>query len=86
MNTIKPFLASSADPAKVSLTIESTAKVLSIAIGAFAVMKGMDATPLTASIKGLADQAIVLVSAGFATYHAGLTVYGLVRKMFVTKA
>lgn len=80
---IKSIFQSKLDPTQVSLTVESIAKTLSIVVTAFAVMKGVDATPLNEAIKNLSETAIVFVSASVATYHAGQTVYGIVRKFFV---
>ena len=80
---VKSIFQSKLDPTKVSLTIESAAKTITVIATSFAMLKGVDATPINEAIKNLSETAIVLVSSAVATYHAGQTVYGVVRKFFV---
>ena len=73
-------LSSSADPAKLSLTVESITKVILGAVAIFAVSKGMDITTATTQAQAILDLVMQSVTIGFTLYHSILTVYGLMRK------
>ncbi len=82
---IKPFFQSSFDPTKVSQTISSAAKVICAVIVGIGATKGLDLTSMTDTVKQLADQWIVIVTTGVASYHSVETLIGLARKMWVEK-
>ena len=81
--TIKPFLRSSVDPNKISLTIESGAKFVIFFVGYFALAKGLDPATATTQIQAITDVVLSLVPACFAVYHGLQTVWGLVRKFTI---
>jgi hypothetical protein len=82
---IKSFFASSLDPSKVSLTIESLAKMAIFLLGTYAMNKGFDPMQATNQIQAMRDAALVIVPACFALYHACYALYGIVRKLMVAK-
>jgi hypothetical protein len=82
---LKNFFQSSIDPAKVSLTVESIAKMAIFLIGYFAVSKGFDVTQATTQVQAIRDVVLSLIPASFALYHGCTAIYGLVRKMFISK-
>lgn len=82
---IKSFFASSLDPSKISLTVESLAKMAVFLFGAYAMNKGFDPTTATSQIQAIRDAVLVIVPAGFALYHACVALYGIIRKFMVTK-
>jgi len=84
MNNIKPAFASSIDPTKLSLTIESGSKVIIGIIGSLIALKGVDATPITNQVQVIVDSVVTGIAVGFTAWHSMQTVYGLVRKLFVT--
>lgn len=76
----KGFLASSQDPAQLSLTVESGTKVLIGIAALYATSKGLDAATATTQVQQILDVATQGVAAGFTLYHSMQTVWGLVRK------
>ena len=86
MNQIKSTVASSVDPAQVSLTVQGVTKALIFVVSYFALAKGFDPTTTTNGIEQVRDIVISLIPAILAVYHGGEAIYGLIRKMFVKKA
>lgn len=76
------FLSSVADPGNLSLTVESFTKALLSAAAMYAVVKGLDASAVTSQVQGIIDTAATGVTAGLTAYHAVMTVWGLVRKLW----
>lgn len=85
MNTIKTKFASSVDPSQVSLTISSATKMVIFLVGYFAAVKGFDPATATTNVQAISDIALSLVPACFALYHGLMTIYGIIRKLFVVK-
>lgn len=82
---IKPAFQSSIDPNKVSMTVESFSKMVIFLVGFFAIQKGFDPNVATTQIQAMTEVVISIVPACFAVYHGLQTVYGIARKMFVSK-
>ena len=80
---IKSVFASSVDPTKISLTIESVAKFVIYAITAVALAKGLDPMQATTGVEQVRDILISIVPACFAVVHGCLAVYGVIRKFAV---
>ncbi len=83
MQNIPSWLQSSADPAQISLSIESAGKMLIGIVGIVAVAKGMNPATAQAGFQSILDQVALAVTSAFAFYHAIMTVYGLGRKAFL---
>ena len=82
---IKSNFASSIDPTKVSLTVESLSKAVIFLVGYFAAAKGFDPATATTQAQALTDVTLSIVPACFALYHGLQAIYGITRKMFVDK-
>ena len=82
---IKSIFQSSLDPSKVSLTVQGLAKFVTFIIITYATAKGFDPNEATNGVDQIKDIIISTIPACFALYHAGETVYGIVRKMFVQR-
>lgn len=80
---LKSFFASSVDPAEISLSIESASKVLIGLIGWWAVSKGMDAATAQSQLQAIVDLIAQAVPVVFTLWNTMLTVWGLVRKLYV---
>lgn len=80
---LKSFFASSVDPTKLSLTIESFSKALIGLVGWYAVSKGMDAATATTQLQVIIDLVAQAVPLVFALWHSLMTIYGLVRKLWM---
>lgn len=81
MPKYKGILASSQDPAQLSLTVESVSKVLIGLIGWFAVSKGMDVATAQTLLQQILDIVAQSIPMIYALYHAMHTAWGLVRKL-----
>lgn len=86
MNTIKPAFQSSIDPTQLSLSVSSGTKTIIGIIGVLVAYKGLDVTSITSQLQAIVDMVVTAIPAGFAVWHAMLTVYGLIRKFTVVKA
>lgn len=82
---IKSIFASSVDPSKISLTIESLSKVAIYGVTYYAVSKGFSVETATTQVQAITDLVLQLVPTVFALYHGVQAIYGLVRKVFVAK-
>ena len=81
---IKSIFSSSVNPQELSLTVSSLSKTIIGVVAFIAVQKGFDGAVVTSHLQAIMDTVITAIPAGFAMWHAMQTVYGLVRKMFVT--
>lgn len=79
-NNIPKSLQSSVDSTKISLTVESLGKTIGGLVILFASVKGIDPVIATAWWGALVAQAGIVVSSGYATYHAGVMLWGMIRK------
>lgn len=82
------IFASSTDPSgqTLSLTVESFSKVIIGLVGWFAVSKGLDPAGATTQAQAIIDLIAQAIPVGFTLYHTLLTVWGLLRKLFVSFA
>ena len=83
MDNLKPWLQSSTDSTQISQTIQSAGSSVAGVIAVIAAVKGLDPAGATAMWQSLVDQSVILVTAGFAAYHAVQTMAGLWRKFLV---
>lgn len=77
------ILSSSIDPTQLSLTVESFSKVLIGLAGWYAVSKGMDATTAQTQLQAIIDLAVQAIPLAFTLWNTLLTIWGLVRKLYV---
>lgn len=82
---IKTLFASSLDPSKISLTVESISKVVIYMVAYYATTKGFNVATATTQVQAITDIVLQLVPMVFALYHGVQTIYGIVRKVFVAK-
>ena len=83
MEDLPPWLQSSTDPTQISLSIESFGKVLVGLIAVLAVAKGLDVQYATTQAQLFMGQGIIVATSGFTMYQSLMTIYGLVRKLFM---
>ncbi len=83
MQQFKGVLASSTDPAQLSLTIESFSKVIIGVVGWYAIAKGLDPAGATNQVQALIDLIAQAIPVAFTLYHSMMTVWGLIRKLMV---
>jgi hypothetical protein len=83
MQQFKGLFASSIDPTQLSLTIESASKVLIGLIGWFAVSKGLDVATAQTQLQAIVDLIAQAIPVAFTLWNSLLTIWGLVRKLFV---
>lgn len=72
--------SSSTNPAEISLTVETTLKVLGNLVGMIATLKGINLIISDDTIRQIADAVAIVVTAGIAIYHAGDFLWGMGRK------
>lgn len=84
-SNIKPTFQSSIDPQKLSLTIESGSKTIIGIITFLLAYKGINSIAIANQLQEIVAVVVTVIPAGFSVWHAALTVYGLVRKMFVLR-
>lgn len=77
---IPKWLQSSQDPSQISLTVESFGKSAGALILLFATIKGIDPMIATQWWGAVVAQVTLAVSSGYAVYHAGVMLWGLMRK------
>lgn len=78
------IFSSTANPGDLSLTISSLTQVF-IGLGAtYAVVHGLDSQAITTQIQGIIATATTALTACYTAYHALMTLYGLVRKLWYT--
>lgn len=77
---IPKWLQSSQDPSQISLTVESFGKSVGALVVLYATIKGIDPMIATQWWGAVVAQATLVVSSGYATYHAGVMLWGLARK------
>ena len=80
VNPIPTFAQSSADPSSVSLSIISFGKVVASVITLLGILNIVDPVIAGQAWGNFVEAIITAIPAGFAVYHTGVMVWGLIRK------
>lgn len=83
MNPIPKWAQSSIDPTTVSLTVQSIGKAVAGFIVFLGVIGWVDPTIAGQAWGELIADVITAIPAGFAVFHAGYVVWGIIRKIAV---